>query len=195
MIKLDQPSLAINTFNVPGPEYRMDQTVKLTKYADATVVVHQIQLAITNSPQSYLKNVVINSHGGPGYLYVGETKVKHVDAAGQRHQFPKCLFKPKDRFYKGIGVEDVGLFGLVKGCIGTIWLIGCQVAGESIYRTGRTFCPQLAMTVGCNVLAANVYQSVNRPHLPKNCIDDYEGTAYMWDPSGVRGLYQQGKRI
>ncbi len=69
MIKLDQPSLAINTFDVPGPEYTMDQTVKLDKYASAIVVLGEIQTAVTRSGQSFLKNVVINCHGSNGYIY------------------------------------------------------------------------------------------------------------------------------
>lgn len=52
------------------------------------------------------------------------------------------------------------------------------------------------MTVGCNVVAANVSQYVGGGLLlrlvPKNCIDDYEGTAYIWDVSGKRDVYKQG---
>jgi hypothetical protein len=196
MIELEQPSLAISTFNVPGPTYRMEHTVKLTKHACALTVAHQIQLAVTQTPQSYLKNVVINSHGGSGYLYIGETKVKYVDASGKRQ---------KESLHEGIGIEDVGLFTSLRGQIGTIWIVGCKVSGPNgnHYRVGGkttrihgNLCPQLAITIGCNVIAANVFQIVNpfRP-VPENCIHEYDGTAYIWDANGKKEVYQQGKRI
>lgn len=189
MIKLDQPSLAIKTFNVPGPAYRMDQSIKLTNQANAQVVATQIQLAVTRSPQSYLKNVVINCHGGPGYLYIGEVKVKYLDTNGK---------KQKDHITNGIGSENVGLFAPLKGSIGTIWIVACLVMGESIDRAGRNFCPQLAVAAGCNVVVGNVNQLVKPAFLgpfPKDCIDDYEGTVYIFDANGKRGIFQQGKKI
>jgi hypothetical protein len=189
MIKLEQPSLAINTFDVPGPNYRMDQTVKLNKYASAIVLVSEISSALRRNAQSDLKNVVINCHGSPGYLYIGEIKVKVSNYLGKLD---------KERDVEGIGIEHVGLFTCVKGRIGTIWIAGCQVAGVSgvSNRSGNNFCPQLAMAAGCNVVAANVSQYVNPGYylrlLPKNCIDNYEGTAYRWDANGKREVFKQG---
>jgi len=188
MIKLEQPSLAINTFDVPGPEYRMEQTVKLDKYASSIVVLSEIQAAATRSGQSYLKNVVINCHGSNGYLYIGEVKSKVPGANGDvREEFDR----------EGIGEENLGLFSLLKGRIGTIWITGCQVSGGSgiVTRSGHTFCPKLAVVAGCNVVAANVYQIINplRP-VPRNCIHEYDGTASIWDATGAKQIYQQGKR-
>lgn len=189
MIKLESPSLAINTFDVPRPHYRMDQTVKLTKFASAMSVLGEIHTAVTISPGSYLKNVVINCHGSPGYLYIGEIKTQVPDTNGKLR---------KEAMREGIGRENLGLFTLLKGRIGTIWITGCQVAGGSgiIQRSGHTFLPELAMTVGCNVVAANVSQYVGGGlrirFVPKNCIDDFEGTAYIWDANGKKDVYKQG---
>jgi len=189
MIKLTQPALAINTFDVPRPHYRMDQTVKLTKYASAMNVIAEIDAAVGRTPQSHLENVVINCHGSPGYLYIGEIKVKTFD---------ENMKLSKERFIEGIGAENVALFSLLRGRIGTIWITGCQVAGGSgiVQRSGHTFLPQLATTVGCNVIAANVSQYVGaglRIRLvPKDHIDDFEGTAYKWDANGNRTVFKQG---
>lgn len=189
MIKLESPALAINTFDVPRPHYQMDYTVKLTKYASAMSVISEIHTAVASSPQKHLKNVVINCHGSPGYLYIGEIKVRVPDANGKLQKEP---------VREGIGTENLGLFSLLKGSIGTIWITGCQVAGGSgvIQRSGHTFLPELAMTVGCNVVAANVSQYVGGGlrirFVPRNYIDDFEGTAYIWDANGKKDVYKQG---
>ena len=174
MIKLETYALALNAVKVPGPDYRMDQTVKLSKMATAVDTANLIQAALKSLAGQKLENVVINSHGSPGFVHLGK------DANDRQ---------------TGIGIEHVGLFSQFKNKLGTIWLTGCQIAGDSICRAGKVFCSQLAIAAGCNVVAADVYQYVNPGYylllFPKNCIDEFEGTAYRWDAKGKNEVYSR----
>ena len=180
MIRLEKQALTLNAAKVPGPGYRMDQTVKLTKTATPEDVVNHIQTALNSISEPILKNLVVNSHGGPGMIYVGEKEVI-VD----------CKKKTENIF---IGIEHIGLFTQFKNKIDTIWLTGCQTAGSGIYRSG-TFCSQLARTISCNVVAADVLQYINPGYylklFPKNCIDEFEGTAYKWDANGNKQVFSR----
>lgn len=163
MITLEKQALAINAAKVPGPDYRMDQSVKLSKTATAFDVINIIGSAIANVAEAGLANVVINTHGSPGVAHLGKGTY--------------------------LRLQDVGLFASVKGKIGTIWFTGCQIG------SGSQFCSQLAVTVGCNVVAADVYQYVNPGFylrlFPKNCIDNYEGVAYKWDAKGNKTVFSR----
>ena len=164
MIRLDKYSLALNAVKVPGPNYRMDETVKMTDSTTVYDVINHILTAVSNTGSELkLKNVVINCHGSPGVIYLGEKTF--------------------------IRTEHVGLFNMVKSYIGTIWLTGCQIG------SGANFCSQLAITTKCNVVAADVLQYINPGYylrlFPKNCIDEYEGTAYKWDANGKKSVFSR----
>lgn len=172
MIKLKQPALALHSYNVPGYKYRMWQTWKMPATATARNVVFWIQWAIDHSPELYLHNVVINCHGSPGYLHIGEKT--------------------------GIGVEDLGVFVELrqKQAVGTIWIVACEVAGEqdSQGRLGKHFCSELAKAAGCSVVAADKLQYVDvgfyLRFCPDNCIDDYEGVVYRWNAAGSQEIFE-----
>lgn len=179
MINLKQPSLALHSYNVPGYKYRMWQTWKMPSTATAKNVVYWIQWGIEHSPELYLHNVVINCHGSPGYLHIGEKT--------------------------GIGVEDLGAFIELrqKQSVGTIWIVACNVAQQvdenaaetegQNNRLGRYFCSELAKSAACQVVAADKLQYVDISFYlrfcPDNSIDDYEGTVYRWDAAGRQEIY------
>lgn len=181
MIKMEQQSLALNATKIPGPDYRMDQTIKMPKNTIPTDVVNFIQAALNNISDPTLKNIVINSHGSPGIIYLGEQET--VDSKGQT--------KTVTTF---IGIQHLGLFAQFKNKIGTIWLTGCQTAGSAT-GSSEVFCKTLATTIGCNVVAANVLQYINPGYylrlFPKNCIDEFEGTAYKWDANGNKTVFSR----
>ena len=167
MINIKQPALALHSCDVPGFRYQMSTTWNMPAGASASNVVYWISYAVDHTPDLELANVIINSHGDPGILYVG----------GKNN--------PE------IGIEQVGLFGQLRTKdIGTIWLIGCLVATGT---NGLNFCSKLATTVGCFVVAANDDQFVEtryyRGNTPFGSIDDFEGTAYTFSPSGSKELY------
>jgi len=173
MIRLEQPALALNSYDVPGYKYKMQFTTNLPQTATVYNVVAQILLAIKNAAGNHLENVVINCHGSPGHLYVGENNT--------------------------IDSQNVGIMKLLKNGgakIGTIWLVACEVAGypKSIVQIGSYFCAELAKAAGCYVVASEQLQYVN-PGLylrlcPDNCIDDYEGVVYRWDANGTQEVFK-----
>jgi len=163
MIRLEKYSLALNAVKVPGPDYRMDETVKMTNSTTVYDVINYILTAVSNTPALKIENVVINCHGSPGVVHLG------------------------DKTY--IRLHDVGLFNMVKSYIGTIWITGCQVG------SGSNFCSQLAITTQCSVVAADVLQFINPGYymrlFPKNCIDEFEGTAYKWNEKGEKSVFSR----
>lgn len=167
MITIRQPALALHSCDVPGYLYKMSTTWKMPSAAKPSSVLYWINLAIDQSPELALANVVINCHGKPGRLYIGGN-----DSAPMK-------------------LSDVGLFAKLKARdIGTLWLVGCNVATGLV---GEAFCKHLAVAVGCDVVAANDYQFVERRYEANKAhgfgtIDDFEGTAYMFSPAGSKSL-------
>jgi hypothetical protein len=167
MITISQPALALHSSDVPGFRYQMKTTWNMPPGATAANVVYWISYAVDRSAELRLANVVINTHGGPGKLFVGGGK------------------KPP------IGIGDVALFSKLRTKdIGTLWLVGCLVA---IGSSGERFCSQLAAAMGCDVVAANDYQVVEQRYMKGNCpfgtIDDFEGAAYRFSPSGSKEVF------
>jgi hypothetical protein len=144
----------------------MNTTWNMPKGASPSDVVYWIGYAVNRSPELQLRNVVINCHGLPARLFVGGEKSP-----------PMAL-------------KDLGLFGKLRTKdIGTLWLVGCLVATGG---NGQYFCSQLAIAMGCFVVAANDEQFVERRYMRGNCpfgtIDDFEGAAYIFSPSGSKEL-------
>ncbi len=173
MIKLRQDSLALHSCDVPGYKYEMKTTWTMPRSCSATDVVYWITYAINQSADLYLHNVVINCHGSPGAIHVGG-----------------CYDKKKGNGSK-ITVGDVSIFQSLrnKGAVGTIWIVACEVAQDKKgSNLGTEFCRQLAINAGCDVVAADKIQSVdfifNYFRHPYGHIDDFEGIAYRFSPSG-----------
>lgn len=166
MIPIKQPALALHSCDVPGFLYQMTTTYQMPAGASASDVAYWISTTVAQSPEQALANVVINTHGNPGALYVGGGSSPPI--------------------------TDVGPFAQLRTMdIGTVWLVGCLVATGA---NGEAFCSQLATTLGCDVVAANDYQFVEKRFLGGNqtvfgAIDDFEGTAYVFSPSGSKDLY------
>lgn len=173
MIRLEQPALAMHSFDVPGYKYKMQYTVNLPQTATVYNAITTILLYIKKTENKFLENVVINCHGSPGHLYVGENNT--------------------------INRGNLGIMNLLKSNgqkVGTLWLVACTIVGypHSIVQIGSYFCAELARAAGCYVVAAQQFQYVN-PGLylrfcPANCIDDYEGTVYRWDKNGNQEVFK-----
>jgi len=168
MIRLKQPALALHSCDVPGYHYKMQTTWVMHENATARNVAYWIDLAIKNSANQRLENVVINCHGTPGFLHVGGS-------------------------WKGFGIEGIEYFKQIKGKVGKIWLVACNVA-ES-----HDFCTKLAKAADCMVIAGKDVQYVNgiydffRPHF---FIDDYETGLYFTQYGEIGCFYNQlGKEL
>ena len=165
MIMMQQPSLAINSDDVPGPKYIMWRTRDAPRGSTANWVVNEIivdNAAALSFKNSQLLNVIINCHGSPGSLSVGGIG----DDGGS------------------INMDNVGEFARLKGRnIGTIWLVACNAArGDK----GKGLCQMLATVSGCQVVAADDYQDVGVWGTYRllaglhGQIDEFEGTVYSF---------------
>jgi hypothetical protein len=161
MIKMEQPSLALHSHNVPGYKYKMWATYTTPKTLPISTLVSWIEWAIDHSPDDNLSNVIINCHGSPGYLHIAT----------------------------GIGVHDLEPFKRLrqKQSIGRIWIVACEVH-KTTSKLGSDFCTALARAAAVSVVAADALQYVNESSLPDGYIDDYEGNVYAYDGSGSKSL-------
>jgi hypothetical protein len=173
MIRIEQPALALHSHDVPGYKYKMEYTVKLPKDAKIVNIVTTILLHTKIASGNFLKNVVINCHGSPGHLHIGEGNT--------------------------INSHNVGLMKMLRiggQKIGTIWIVACEAAGypKSIVQIGAYFCAEMARAAGCYVVASNQLQYVNPGFYlrfcPPNCIDNYEGMVYRWDAIGNQETFK-----
>lgn len=159
MIKLKQPSLVLHSHDVPGYKYTMWQGWTMPKGATVRDVVYWILYARDQTPELWLRNVVINCHGLDGQLFVGGDKQPTINRS------------------------NVDAFGELRGKeIGTIWLVACMVANSI---KGKEFCQTMSQLAGCSIVAADANQ-YGVWWLPFGCVDNYEGHTYEWDGSGKR---------
>ena len=170
MIRMQEPSLCINSHDVPGPRYKMWRTVELQAGAGIPDVVRQIIHANTQSVANGgrgLRNIVINSHGFPGGLWIGgELDTDHqIDAVNVRQ------------------------FEAVKRLnVGPIWLVACRAARGA---DGIAFCQRLAAAASTLVIASDDYQDVGvwgtvRYYTTpvSGLIDEFEGTVHIFKANG-----------
>jgi len=183
MIMMKQPSLAINSDDVPGPKYHMWQTIQAPRGVRALWTVNQILKANGDARKfqdSPLANVVINCHGDPGTLWIGGVPDEDGDAYGAID-------------------DDVGVFRALKPHnIGTIWLVACQAAKGAV---GKEFCQQLATFSGCQVVASDEYQEVGVWGTYRlldglhGQIDEFEGNVYRFTVTGGMQLIDPHEAI
>ena len=110
MIKMESPSFSFNSVDVPGPKYRMWESMTGTKGFTAAMLTNKID-QVNRLAWEYeggpLRNIIINSHGleGGGRISIG--------GKGEI----------------GISMYSVGeLLPLKNMKLGTIWLVACQAA-------------------------------------------------------------------
>jgi len=163
MIRLEKYSLALNAVKVPGPDYRMDETVKMTKTATVYDVLSHILTSVSNTSALKLDNVVINCHGSPGVIHLGEKSY--------------------------IRMEHVGLFNMVKSYIGTLWITGCQVGSGANFCSQLAITANCSV-VAADVLQY-INPGYYLRLFPQNCIDEFEGTAYKWDANGNKSVFSR----
>ena len=174
MIMMEQPSLSLNSHDVPGPHYKMWRTVSMPKGISPTQVVQEIANTQTMAMGFGLRlaNVVINCHG-----YTGG---QGLSTGG--HGQP------------GFTAANVNLFGALAGMnIAPIWLVACQAARPP---AGIAFCQALANAAKTVVIAGEdnqrltLYQNYRYYLGLSGQIDDYEGTVYIFYPNGtyIRGI-------
>ena len=168
MIFMKQPSISLNSHEVPGPHYKMWKTVSLDEGASPNDIVAKIVNASMVSLASgggRLRNIVINCHGSPGSLATG--------GSGKA----------------GFSKDNLSIFAPLKPLdVGPIWLVACRAA---LAAEGIAFCQGLAKAAGTLVVASDDYQEVGiwgsyqlyrGPSFGQ--IDNYEGMVHLFRADG-----------
>jgi ribosomal protein L35AE/L33A len=161
MFDIPQPSMALNSHNVPPPDYRMWNTRKVDSNVRASDLISNIASVADSATGGYLRCLVINCHGNAGILSLGT----------------------------GIGRGETPLFTALAGKVHTIMIVACDVAqiGQAnTWKDGNLFCGEIAKNSGAYVFASTALQSpylYSLIGLPVNQVDEYEGAVYRYDPS------------
>lgn len=169
MITLAQPSLVLNSYGVQDAGhygFSMWRTWNMPRNATSKDVVNWISIACDQSPEGELHHVVLHTHGGDGYLVVGE------DAAGNNNNIN--MWNVTD--FQALASRDIGC----------IWLHACNPAAS---KWGARFCSQLAANSGTTVVASADIEYCwpafwGTLFMPAGKIDDYEGRVYQFNADG-----------
>ena len=162
---LRQPSISINSHDVPGPHYKMWKTIEAPEGTTASDVAHMIELMNISAllrKGTPLRNITLNCHGSPGGLAMGGSGKPGIDKSN---------------------VEVFGALGHYN--VGTIWLVACRAA---LGTAGQDFCQTLAKVAKTTVIASDDYQSVGTWRITvaglNGNIDEYEATVYGFTGMG-----------
>lgn len=162
------PHMALNSHNVPPPDYQMFNTWKVSSGDPASFMVAQIRDIAAAAPGGKLETVIFNSHGSPGKIHIG----------------------------RGITVAEAPLFAKLKGKVVQIWIVACKVAGGPKPVTGSSagvrFCQALSDKSGAVIYASTRNQSVEEAGLIYGEIDFYEGETYLFQPGQKPYMVQGG---
>ncbi|RJF89053.1 hypothetical protein D3874_20450 [Oleomonas cavernae] len=167
MITIPQPAMVLNAENVPGPDYKMWNTRKVTKDTDPKWLMINVASVARSATNGKLLALVINCHG---------------KAKGDNGGYGLSL---------GTGIKRGNvepLFSTLKGLVDDIWLVACQAArisepgGDG---DGNLFCGAMAKAAGANVYASTADQTTGLwPYIPFGKIDGYEGKVYKYKSDG-----------
>jgi hypothetical protein len=163
----------------------MDTTWNCPSYSTARHIVNWIAVAAGKAPGRRLANVVLNFHGTPGVVYVGESSPEVFRGPGKGGYVPAT--------YNVVNNDNAGTFWALRDYgIGTLWFHSCELAGNA---EGKRLCRQIALAAKCRVVAAEMTQeewwaSLNVLFMPKGCIDDFEGRVLLWDAQGNCGEFK-----
>jgi hypothetical protein len=161
MIKIDQPAMALNAENVPGPDYKMWNTWRVLKSEMPEKICGWVAEVAKGAPGGKLKNVIFNCHGNPGILRMGV----------------------------GMDWTDLKHFELLKGLVDNIYLVACEVVSFTGGHDGNMFCCGIAKAAGANVYASSADQTTGLwPTIPYGYIDGYEGKVWKWKSDGSNEL-------
>ena len=170
MLQLQSPALALNDVRCPGPVF-LDRSLKIQKDDSRQNIVNAVANYAAAAPGGRLKSLVLNCHGLPGYLIMGQ----------------------------GFSHAHVQAFQQWNGKIDTIWITACQIASRKYARPqtlqikgigpcdasdGFIFCQNMARNAQAHVVASLDTQESPGRVIPKGNVDSFEGTHFCWRPDG-----------
>lgn len=158
MFHLPQPSMALNSHDVPPPDYHMFNTYKVSA---ETSPQHMLGWAarVATDVGGGLRCLVINSHGSPGKLHIG---------TGIRDAWPFGALSGKVTAIFIVACQIVDF-------------------GGGTFDDGNLFCGAVAKASGATVFCSTALQTTGAYWLiglPFGAIDEYEGTVYRYKSDG-----------
>lgn len=187
MYRLERPSMALNDPrvslgtppNVRRRRFEMQTTWDIQANETRQHIISWVAEVARNATGGQLRNLVLNCHGLPGYLQLGE----------------------------GFSREHIILLNPWRGLIRKIWLPNCQVArvpNEAMQAQlnqdfpgwgwgwgagdgdgdGDRFCSEMAGVVQCHVIASTEIQCDNFRTIPRDMMTSFEGLVLSYGPNG-----------
>jgi hypothetical protein len=170
MVPIAEPALALNDSRVGG-RIRMSRNIQVRPDDMRNNILGCVTTVADGMPKGRLKSLVLNCHGAPGLLIMGE----------------------------GFWGPHTGLFERWRGRVDNIWLTACEIAsreqmkpgdhlakgfGNGVPGDGYDFCREMAKSANCNVIASEDDQGVPHRRIPNGYIDAWEGTVMCFRPDG-----------
>jgi hypothetical protein len=159
MVKVPSPHYALNSHNVPGRRYVMDGSWLVPANTPLDDITDTI-VRVADGRNTKLATVVINCHGVPGTLKIGQ----------------------------GCNLGDIEKFSNWKGKVERIWLIACRVSqGPDGYAFCRAMAVKSGayVTGSVDLQYDDAWGVWGSSHLPSGYVDDWEGTVHRFDPDGT----------
>lgn len=165
MFRLERPSMAVNdprrcTNDGNKLRFQMWNTWDIQPGETRGHIVEWVAHVADSAPGGKLKHLVLNCHGAPGYLQLGQ----------------------------GFCIHQLPLLEPWKTKIEKIWLIACEVAripeGASGGSDGNLFCSELAKRVKCYVVASTETQCDITTTQPIDMVTSLEGLVLSYGPAG-----------
>lgn len=169
MIQLEEPALALNDIRVGG-KVKMSRTLLIRQDDKRENIIEAVANYAASKPGGRLRNLVLNSHGVPGYLIMGE----------------------------GFWAPHTNLFKRWEGLVDNIWVMACQIASriplapgsrlpdwcKGTVGDGYHFCRNMAIGAHANVIASLNTQVVPSVKIAPGSIDSFEGMLLCFKRDG-----------
>ena len=176
MIKLPQPSMALNAADVPGACYRMYNSWDVPATEKPQHILDWA--ACVANGAGGLHVLVINCHGFYGTSSTGAS----VGGFGLK-------------LGTGITRLDTPRFAMLAPSVSNIWITACGTARISSVAggDGHAFCSEIARAANAFVVAATTHQ-IGDLWLPSGYIDEFEGLVVRYNPRGIIDWHQDYSR-
>ena len=175
MIKVEQPSLAVNDIALLKYTYRMQFSIIASRTDTPDFIVSRVLNVARMTTGKKLRFLIINCHG-----FYGKAPGSTVEKGGFG-------------LHLGTGVQrrDIPKFQALRGFVDNIWITACGTArqtnagpvGERSGGDGLMFCSEMARASGAYVVAATTLQDI-QPNVPFGHVDDFEGVVLQFGPNG-----------
>lgn len=175
-IEIPQPSIALNSHDVPGTKYDMWETWNVPANNTASdIMLKSMILGICADED--MKCLVINCHGNYGKGTNSSGNPKLISTGG----FGLSLGQ-------GINLNNVNEFGQIRDMFKCIVIIACgtaTVTNPGQHGDGSLLCSEIARAANAYVIAPKTLQLGTKMKLPKNHIDNFEGVVVRYNTSGA----------